>query len=179
MRRSGLQAGGAWGRVESPWGILRARHLWSRESGAWSQGGHPRHPACREGSHGCGAEPTCCVCFHSAEAAAATPLVVASRPRYIMSSAPQVARATRVTISSPVGSSSLARSCGPAQDPDAGAGRGRGCCCGLTGNREGGASSSGVPRWGSTCKKHTWSWYVRPAEGWLPPRPAEIWVKLG
>lgn len=48
---------------------------------------------------------------------------------------------------------------------------------------EGGASSSGVPRWGATCEGHTWSRDVRPAEGrlraGLPPRPAKIWVKLG
>lgn len=85
-RREGL---GEW--VGSHWGILsdsRERHLRNQQSGALPQGGHPQHPGGPEGSHGCGVGATCCVCFHSAEAAAATPLVVASRPRYIMSSAP-------------------------------------------------------------------------------------------
>lgn len=79
---------GEW--VGSHWGILsdsRNRHLRSWESGAWPQGGYPLRWGGPEGSHGCRAGPTCCVCFHSAEAVVATSLVVASRPRYIMSSA--------------------------------------------------------------------------------------------
>lgn len=52
-----------------------------------------------------------------------------------------------------------------------GAGRGRGCCSRLTGSRGGGPSSSGVPRWGATCRRHTWSGDVRPAEGLAPAPP--------
>lgn len=48
----------------------------------------PIAPELREGSHGHRAGPTCCICFHSAEAVAVIPLVVDSRPRYIMSTAP-------------------------------------------------------------------------------------------
>lgn len=39
------------------------------------------------------------------------------------------------------------------------------------GSGEGGASSSGVPRWGATCEGHTWSGDVRPAEGQAPAPP--------
>lgn len=77
--------------VGSHWGTLsdsREWHLRSPKIGAVPQGGHPERPGSPERSHGCRAGPTCCVCFHSAEAVATTPLVVASRPRYIMSSAP-------------------------------------------------------------------------------------------
>ena len=89
-RQEGL---GKW--VGSHWGTLsdsREWHLRSPKSGAVPQGGHPERPGSRERSHGCRAGPTCCVCFHSAEAVAATPLVGASRPRYIMSSAPRLPR---------------------------------------------------------------------------------------
>lgn len=124
-RREGL---GEW--VGSHWGILsdsRERHLRNQQSGALPQGGHPQHPGGPEGSHGCGVGATCCVCFHSAEAAAATPLVVASRPRYIMSSAPPpVAPATRVPFSPPLSYPGPAGVWGPAQDPEAREGRDRG-----------------------------------------------------
>ena len=89
-RQEGL---GKW--VGSHWGTLsdsREWHLRSPNSGALPQGGHPERPGSPERSHGCRAGPTCCVCFHSAEAVAATPLVVAFRPRYIMSSAPRLPR---------------------------------------------------------------------------------------
>lgn len=75
-RQEGL---GKW--VGSHWGTLsdsREWHLRSPKSGALPQGGHPERPGSRERSHGCRAGPTCCVCFHSAEAVAATPLVGAS-----------------------------------------------------------------------------------------------------
>lgn len=124
-RREGL---GEW--VGSHWGILsdsRERHLRSRLSGALPQGGHPQRPGGPEGSHGCGVGPTCCVCFHSVEAVAATPLVVAFRPRYIMSSAPPpVAPATRVPISPPLSCPGRAGVWGPAQGPEAQEGRGGG-----------------------------------------------------
>lgn len=168
-RQEGL---GEW--VRSHWGILsdsREQHLRSWESGAGPQGGHPQCPGGREGSHGCGTGPTCCVCFHSAEAVVATSLVVASRPCYIMSSAPTVAPATRVPFSPPLNSSYLSGVCCPAQDQEEGRDGGGGCCSGLTGSGEGGPLSSGVPRWGATCKTHTWSTDVRPAEGPAPAPP--------
>lgn len=52
-----------------------------------------------------------------------------------------------------------------------GAGRRRGCCSRSTGSGGGGPSSSGVPRWGATCRRHTWSGDVRPAEGLAPAPP--------
>lgn len=55
---------------------------------------------------------------------------------------------------------------------DFGEGRGEGgFCLRQKGSGEGGASSSGVPRWGATCEGHTWSGDVRPAEGQAPAPP--------
>lgn len=77
----------------------------------------------------------------------------------LLSSSPQLSRPSLVL--------------GPAYDPGrmGGAGRGRGFACRQKGSGEGGASSSGVPRWGATCEGHTWSGDVRPAEGQAPAPP--------
>lgn len=140
----------------------------------WAPGGHPQCPGGPQGSHGCGAGPTCCVCFHSAEAVATTSLVVASRPCYIMSSAPRSPRQRVFPFPLPsVVPAHLAFAAQPRTRTwtQGGAGQRRCSCSRLTGSGEGGPSSSGVPRWGATCKRHTWSGDVRPAEGPTPAPP--------
>lgn len=133
-RQEGL---GKW--VGSHWGTLsdsREWHLRSPNSGALPQGGHPERPGSPERSHGCRAGPTCCVCFHSAEAVAATPLVVAFRPRYIMSSAPRLPRQRVIPLFSSPCSPDSAGVRSSAEDPDpglrGGVERGRGYCSRLT-----------------------------------------------
>lgn len=94
-------------------------------------------PGGPEGSHGCRAGPTCCVCFHSAGAVAATSLVAASRPCYIMSSAPRSPR--QRVFPFPLSSAVPAhRAAQPGPGTRGGAGRRRCFCCRLMGSGEGG-----------------------------------------
>lgn len=104
---------------------------------------------------------------------AATPLVVVSRPRYIMSSAPPRSPRQRVfpSLLPSVAPARLAFGAQPGTWKPRRGGTGAGLMLLIDGTARGGASGCGVPRWGATCRKHTWSEDVRPAEGPAPAPP--------